>query len=301
MKINSFIILIVFALLSCHSNAEEKFHETKEFKDYWYSGKAEITSYKLTQERYGQLHDGYAVLVFVTEDLSREKQVKLDNPSDAGDDAVKVMKLNLVKKFNTGIYRYSIMESVFTPLFADRDPNTLKLTMSAQEWCGHVFTQVNLLDDRYRVRSYSYFESEGDRDFSLEKAFLEDEIWNRIRLNPDALPTGEIRIIPGLTISRLKHQNPEIKTAVASLSRDEDTADKMIYSLKFPDTGRNLQIVFEKDFPHKIDSWKETFKNGSGNEQVTEAVAVKMESVHTDYWNKNSIKDEVLRERLGIE
>lgn len=39
----------------------------QQFKDYWYAGKAEITSYKLEQARYGELRDGKAVLVYVTE------------------------------------------------------------------------------------------------------------------------------------------------------------------------------------------------------------------------------------------
>ena len=34
---------------------------SQEFKDYWYSGTAEITSYSLLQERYGELREGTAV------------------------------------------------------------------------------------------------------------------------------------------------------------------------------------------------------------------------------------------------
>ena len=33
-----------------------------DFKEYWYAGNAEITSYKLTQARYGELREGKAVL-----------------------------------------------------------------------------------------------------------------------------------------------------------------------------------------------------------------------------------------------
>ncbi|MDP7238046.1 MAG: hypothetical protein QGI34_15090, partial [Candidatus Latescibacteria bacterium] len=40
------------------------------FGDYWYQGKAEITSYTLKQARYGEIHDGHVVLIFVTEDFS---------------------------------------------------------------------------------------------------------------------------------------------------------------------------------------------------------------------------------------
>ena len=65
------------------------------FGDYWYQGKAELTSYTLEQARYGEVHQGHAVLIYVTEDCSRHKQVKIDDPDAAGADRVMVMKLNL--------------------------------------------------------------------------------------------------------------------------------------------------------------------------------------------------------------
>jgi len=45
----------------------------EEFGAYWYQGKAELTSYTLEQARYGEVHPGEAVLVFVTEDFSKSK------------------------------------------------------------------------------------------------------------------------------------------------------------------------------------------------------------------------------------
>ena len=78
-----------------------------EFGSYWFQGKAELTSYDLEQARYGELHKGEAVLIFVTEDFSRRKQVKLDDPAKApADDKQPVLKLNFEKKFLSGIYPY---------------------------------------------------------------------------------------------------------------------------------------------------------------------------------------------------
>ncbi|MEX0361456.1 MAG: septum formation inhibitor Maf, partial [Allomuricauda sp.] len=48
---------------------------SEDFKSYWYAGNAEITSYKLEQARYGELRDGTAVLIYVTEPFLPEKQV----------------------------------------------------------------------------------------------------------------------------------------------------------------------------------------------------------------------------------
>ena len=72
-----------------------------EFKTYWYTGEAEITSYQLEQARYGEIREGKAVLIFVTENFLPQIQVKADeeNPSN-----ISVLKLNATKKFNTGIY-----------------------------------------------------------------------------------------------------------------------------------------------------------------------------------------------------
>lgn len=296
-----FTFISIFSISVLHVASAPVPYSTEEFKKYWYSGNAEITTYKLEQARYGEVHKGYAVLIFVTEDFSKNKQVKLDNPAANKEDAVKILKLNLVKKFNTGIYRYSIMESVFTPVYSKSYPDTLKLTSSSQEWCGNVFTQLNLDENNYDIELFSYFESEGDKKYQIEKTFLEDEIFTRIRLNPENLPTGNISLIPSLIVSRLKHQEIKPVRAVANL-KEIPEKNEMNYSVKFPDTGRQLNITFEKDFPYEIISWEERYKSGFGRdskELVTRAVRDK--SVMLDYWNKNSTFDEVLREKMGIE
>ncbi|MBL0716111.1 MAG: hypothetical protein JJV98_20695 [Desulfosarcina sp.] len=48
------------------------------------------------------------------------------------------------------------MTSVFTPVVPGMRPLLpLKITTSVQEWCGHVFYQMNLEDDGYRFASRS--------------------------------------------------------------------------------------------------------------------------------------------------
>ncbi|MEL6639199.1 MAG: septum formation inhibitor Maf, partial [Bacteroidota bacterium] len=148
--------LFVLACQSTNSNEETTttfstegqatFVGNKQFDEYWYRGEAELNSYRLEQARYGEIHEGEAVLVFVTEPFSRTKQVKLDDPGLTPQDRVSVMKLNLTKKFYTGVYPYSIMQSTFTPIDWETFPNSLKVSTSTQEWCGHTFTQLNLND-----------------------------------------------------------------------------------------------------------------------------------------------------------
>ena len=76
-------------------------YESQAFRDYWHAGKAEVSSYDLQQSRYGETRGGKAVLIFVTEDLSKKLQVKLDDPS--GRNKINVLKLNFTKSFITGI------------------------------------------------------------------------------------------------------------------------------------------------------------------------------------------------------
>ncbi len=298
-----YIITLAYLLYGTANAFSENLHyNTEQFKNYWYSGSAEITSYKLEQARYGEIHDGYAVLIFVTEDFSNSKHVKLDNPHSNKDDAVKILKLNLVKKFNTGIYRYSIMGSIFTPVMYDIHPDTLKLTFSSQEWCGHTFTQINLAPNakNYNVQLLSYFESEGDREYSVEKTILEDEIFTKIRLNPKKLPVGNIKLIPSLVFARLKHQ--EIKPVQAKASLVKSSEGEIKYSINYNNGERQLEVFFNDKFPYNINSWKESYKSGFGagaKRIVTTATMNK--SIKLDYWNKNTPLDEVLRLKLDIE
>ncbi len=273
--------------------------ETEQFKKYWYAGKAEITSYELNQARYGNNNPGYAVLVFVTEDFSRSKHVKLDDPARAGKDAVKVLKMNFIKKFNTGVYRYSTMSSVFTPVSRD-DLRSLKVTLSSQEWCGHVFTQLNLSGKKYEGKSLSYFQSEGDRNFRTDGSILEDEIWTRARIDPSSLPTGRIKIVPGLLISRLHHTGFGAEIADAKISNPREGVIR--YSLVFPSTQRVFETDFESEFPHKIISWREVYKSGRGDgEKTLETTAQRKKTIFSDYWAKNTPPDVKIRKELGIE
>lgn len=272
---------------------------TDPFNDYWYQGKAEITSYDLQQARYGEMREGSAVLVFVTEEFSKKNQVKLDNPSRNPKDAVPILKLNMTRKFNTGIYPYSMMMSSFTPVNLKEFPNTLKITNSSQEWCGHTFMQLNLGKYSYESQVFSYFESEGDKTTRLERTFVEDELWSKIRIDPSSLPQGNIDIIPSTTYARLKHIDFKNEKAAASLKEKEDG---MHYNLNYKNLDRKLTIVFEKEFPHQIISWEESYKSGFGPKAKTmTSKGTRKKSIMLDYWSKNGNEDAHYRKELGLE
>ena len=263
--------------------------EVNDFNDYWFSGKAELSSYELKQSRYGEIHDGEVVLVFVTEPFSLSKQVKLDYPKESGLDKVSVMKLNQSRKFNTGIYDYSILSSVFTPIDIEEYPHTLKTTTSMQEWCGHSYTQLNLQNDNYAIKQFSYFESEGDEEKQIKTAQLEDGLMTKIRINNGQLPEGEMNLIPSAIYSRFTHNT--LKPSKAKISKTE-TESRMNYEIKYLNINRTITIEVEKVFPYKIMGWTED--NGDGLLTTAKLKA----STNQPYWAQHNLADEEKRKKL---
>lgn len=268
-------------VLDTDDTKSPSFQPNKQFNDYWYKGEAEITSYKLEQARYGEIREGKAVLVYVTEPFLPEAQVKADqnNPSN-----VNVLKLNSTKNFNTGIYPYSIMQSTFYPIANNQ--HAIKISASVQEWCGHVYTQLNNRA-QFQVTSHSYFQGEADQNFTLEKAVLENEIWTQLRINPNSLPTGYFSIIPNLEFVRLNHKPLKSYNAFA-----ENAPGK--FKLIIKELNKELEIYYNQDFPYNIESWTET-TNGLTTK------ATKLNTIKSAYWNKNSNADLKLRKTLGLE
>lgn len=272
------------------------------FKNYWYAGKAELTRYRLEQARYGETHSGDAVLIFVTEDFLPDKQVKYEGGSRPNN-LLNVLKLNFTRHFYTGIYRYSMMSSVFTPVDS-KNAGTLKVSSSTQEWCGQTYMQLNRRGDKFEGLFHSYFQAEADRDFELESALLEDEIWTKIRLNPQSLPEGDIQMIPGLQFLRLRHQETQVKQATATLSdlQNPQLPEKpfKVYRIEYKNLPRVLEITFENEFPYQIVEWEESTHSGFGEEKWLTTRAVKTHSLRADYWSQNSVADSTYRKLLGL-
>lgn len=309
-KINKTILLIgiitCMVLTSCKENKTEaletialpipktetlepKTQLSQEFKDYWYTSEAEITSYKLEQARYGEMRNGTAVLIFVTEDFLPEKQVKADNYSNSN---IPVLKLNATKNFNTGIYPYSIMQSTFYPVTNNK--HALKITASVQEWCGQVYAQLNNRDN-FKILSHSYFQGEADENFTLKKTWTENELWTKLRIDPKSLPVGNISIIPSLEYTRLKHK--PTKAYDANANRENGT-----YIITYPELNRTLKINYNPNFPFDILGWEESVASGYGNSaKVLTTKATKLKILKTDYWTKNNNTDDSLRETLKLQ
>ena len=285
-------MVVSIFLFSCSSPGREGVVE-EQFDKYWYQGKAEINVFDLQQSRYGQIRPGKAVMIFVTEDISKAKQVKLDQPEDRPSDAQKVLKLNMTRDFITGIYPYHTMLSVFTPVY-DEAPSP-KLSASVSEWCGQSFSQLNHKSGKYTAKVFSYFESEGDSESKID-AQAEEEIFNLIRLNPDLVPMGNIALIPSLIFQRFAHI--PLKAEQATISKKDLGSNQSEIEVVYSEIGRKVSIRYQQFFPFDILGFTETWTKENGQQEVTTATRTTLQL--QDYWNQNEKVFEPLRKDLGL-
>lgn len=314
---NILLLTLAISLMACQGRNEKETAATAEaprpeamafrksqpeLGKYWYQGEAEISRYELQQNRYSDIHPGEAVLVFVTEDFLTDKQVKNENYSNPN--STPILKLNMIRTFPTGLYTYNIMTSVFTPVKVQEFPQTLKATTTTQEWCGHTYQQLNFRDGKYQNTLHSYFENEAGQFTEVEYAILEDELFNRIRMNPDGLPTGQLSILPATAVNRLMHLSFQPLEAEASLSAytgaDFEGEGLRVYTLKYPGLNRTVEIVFQPEAPYIIEGWTDAYPSLMDG-KVRKSIARRTHTIKSAYWQKNQKEDMALRKELGIE
>jgi hypothetical protein len=301
------LIPIATLLIYFFADAEQRSHDNMDlkaepfvldpaFKAYWHAGQAELTSYQLDQARYGEMHTGTAVLIFVAEDFSTKDLTK----SDGNGPALPVLALNYEKKFLTGIYPYSILMSTASPLDVGRHPLPLKVATSAQEWCGHTYTQLNYKGGKYEMTLHSYFPGEADQSQNLDGILPEDALWTRIRIAPDRLPVGEFELIPSTIYTRLRHKPLDPVKVNASL-QNGDSAGVKVYQVDYADGSRQLKIRYEEKFPYGILGWEENYEEGFGpSAKHFTTRASRLATKKLDYWNRHTNADRVLRGELGL-
>jgi hypothetical protein len=274
-----------------------------DFSSHWHDGRAELNGYRLTVNRYGQPRTGHAVLIFVTEPFSRSKNVKLDDPARDPSDTVDVLKLNLVRDFQTGIYDYDTMTSVFS---RTDDFAPLKISFTSGEWCGHVYEELRFDDRRLRAQVFSYFEGESEqRDLKRRAdAVTEDNLFIRLRgLRGAYLEPGErveVSMLPGAFHRRLAHRPLEWTTAVIERAPAAErvevpagTFSTALYTVK-TGNGREGRFWIEQAHPHRIIRWEWGPGRAAETGELTGTVRDK-------YWQLSGNGDERYLEQLGLE
>lgn len=276
-----------------------------EFWAWWGDGKAEVSSYSLTQPRYGALHEGTATLIFVTEDFSWSERVKADPGQHPPADIRPVLKLNATRDFVTGVYAYHVMTSVFSRVDGGDGMDALepiKLTFSAQEWCGMVYDEWVMSSGSVRQSSATYFDS--DTRAPADMAVPSDVLYGDAvpvlarGLRGEWLAPGESRefsYLPTALDLRFAHTAPAVGTAKvsrgATRTEREAPAGRFEVETWTVETGGVTSTWFvEALWPHRIIAW-ETSKG--------ERAALRG-SDRLPYWTMNQPSDQGARARVGL-
>lgn len=297
-----FPALFLFGLQSCDSEKKLTNDATNHVMDdeYWNSGEAEISKYQLTQKRYGATYEGEFLTIFVREDFLLDKQVK--NERYESENTVPVLKGIFIRKFNTGIYDYSMLNAVFAPLDIVNHPFALKSQASSQEWCGIQYLQTNRKKNSYEVKRHSYFEDEADGEFSLENTYLEEDLWSKLRMNPELAPVGEINMLPAGSVLQLTHWLVKPYPTVASIEPYNDSLfvgnNLKKYRITTPELNRTLELIFENQPPFKIVGFTDAYPMKVNGEPQT-TVARLTHQITEPYWKMNAPSDSVARKMLG--
>ena len=267
------------------------------FWDTWGDGKGELDAYRLVTPRYGAPRTGYALHVFVTETFTDAQRVK----SDGGHrDEFPVLKLNELRRFQTGIYDYSLMTSTFVPLDGRLGVGQpTKVAFSAQEWCGTVFEELLVDPGSARRRRHSYFDGEGDVDDRIalpSGAILADTLPIVVRGIVGPTPVGDHPVFPTVAAERLGHngltaQNGTltVATSIGSTTVPAGTFPTRAVTLQTADGGRTTWQV-EEAASHRIVAWERS--DGEHAELVG--------STREPYWQEHDPGGEVFLEKLGL-
>lgn len=235
-------------------------------------------------------------MIFVTEPFSLSRRVKSDT-NEPGD-TVEAFKLNFMRDFQTGVYDYNTMSSVFVQS-SNFEP--LKISFSSAEWCGHVYDELVFSRTEVSEKYFSYFDGESTDTTFLrpENGFAEEELLILIRsLRGEFLRPGEsrsIRLLPEAFSRRLTHRTSEWSPATISRSQSAETVSVTLGSFSADKyelsagPGKKISFWIEAAYPHRILRW-------AGDDQSGELTG----SMRMPYWKLHSEGDEKYREKLGL-
>jgi hypothetical protein len=216
-----------------------------------------------------------------------------------------VMKVNLVRDFQTGIYDYNTMTSTFlrTELADGAFFTPMKTSFSSQEWCGHVYMQWLARGTHLVGTSHSYFDGEADAAPELELpagAVLEDALPILVRgLRGDWLAPGATKKVPFLRSQlRTRLLHVPAKWGEATVSRAASatgvktalgTLRAFTYTVSEKD-GDTITFTVEEAWPHRLLAWQ----SSSG-----ESARI-LGSARLEYWKLHGNGDEKLLKQLGL-
>ena len=297
------LIAVLLALFALAGQGTSRAEPPPDFWRYWGDGKAELDGYALVEPRYGAPRAGTAVLIFVTEDFSDALHVKADPGKHPAADVYPVLKLNFVRAFQTGIYDYHLLTSVFTRI--DAGFATVKASFGSQEWCGNVYQQWLVRGDELSGTLHSYFDGEADRGVSGKlpaDGIFEEALPIALRgLKGDFLPPGgqrDVQLFGSAIRARFEHK-PQ-SWVKATIRRGATTAERSVQSAlgRLPAIeytieeagGPTTTYVIEAAYPHRILEWRST---GGESGRI-------LGSARLPYWQLNAPGGEKELAKIGL-
>lgn len=266
------------------------------FTRAWSDGRAELSGYRARVNRYGEMREAELVLIYVTEPMDRRTWVKDDDAP--AEHRVNVLKLNASLKFQTGVYPYSVLTSVFAPVDRYRAEafSPVKITLSAQEWCGHVFHGVWPGDGRATEQVMSYFAGEGERRGDVPTpagTLYEDALLIQLReLDGPFAGGGDWRgsLVPSLwSIRRAHTPTAAVEASIARSRAQLDGEPVHRFVLRYGEVTRTIDV--EASGAHRVLGWR-----ASDGEE-----ARLLGTARLPYWQLNHNGDEARRALFGLD
>ena len=253
----------------------------------WDDGKAELSVYRGTIERYGKPRPLAVRIIVVKEAMDEEQRVKAERFPRAGRTR-DVLKVHALYDFPTGTYDYHQATSAFL----DRASADLaKLAMASTEGCGITYVEVLPEAAGWRHVSHSYWDGEGDHAMVLathrERTTLAADglaLWLR-RLDLKRAQRFEVNLLPSQRSGRV--QNQELPTATIEVT---GRADRHGLPVVVRWTGgdaraRTDRYWFDPAWPHALARFE------GGADPTTFA---RVKTMRLAYWEKNAPGDERL-------
>jgi hypothetical protein len=213
-------LLLLLSLATCHSGDEKK-NTTIPVKQILTGatlryepprdGKAEVARYQFTRGHYGIKPEGIAMLLIVREGVNKNTYVKTEK---GGLPAIKIMSLKTLPIMNWNDRENSGM-------YSGDDLTPLRLSITAEEWCGNNYLEWVSRGDKAHLIGRSYIEDmvPKDEDVSLQKGYyLYEQMPLLVRAMVTGEPTAKIRLI----VPQSAYLQPSEEELSVTLSRKEE-------------------------------------------------------------------------------
>jgi hypothetical protein len=228
--------------------------------------------------------------------LDRQTWIKDDDARKGR--RTEVLKLNHALNFRTGIYPYSVMTSVFAPLDGQGRERfaPAKISLTAQEWCGHVFQQIHPKGTRFHNMGHSYFAGEGDHRETVPTralALYEDALWIQLRELDGPFASGgnwSGDLVPSLWTARKRHRPLRpMQATIRRANAERGGVAVTRFTVTYGGASRTFDV--ERAFPRRVLGW-----STSAGER-----AELLKTARLTYWRLNKPGDESYLAQLGLE